>query len=60
MDMIVVDVTDIKGARQGDVATLIGKDGKDEISVEEFAQMAGTINYEAVTRINQDIPRIYR
>lgn len=60
MDMVVVDVTGIKGVKAGDVATIIGKDGKDEISAEEVAQKAGTINYEMITRINQDIPRIYR
>jgi alanine racemase len=59
MDMSVIDITGIVGIKAGDVVTFIGKNGKDTISVEEVALKAGTINYEIVTRINQDIPRIY-
>lgn len=59
MDMIVVDLTGIKNVKQEDVVTLIGKDGKNEISAEEFADYCNTINYEVVTRINSEISRIY-
>jgi alanine racemase len=58
MDMIVVDLTNIKNPKQGDIVTLIGKDKKNEISAEELAQYCDTINYEIVTRINSEIPRI--
>lgn len=37
MDQLMVDVTDIENVRQGDVATLIGKDGEDSISLQEAA-----------------------
>jgi alanine racemase len=60
MDMIVVDLSGIKGAKRGDEVILIGRSGKDEISAGELAEKAGTINYEIVTRINPQIPRIYR
>ena len=60
MDMVVVDITDIKNVRQGDEVVVIGKQGGEEISAEEFAEKAGTINYEIVTRINTVIPRIYK
>jgi alanine racemase len=60
MDMIVVDLSGIKGAKRGDEAVLIGRSGKDEISADGLASEAGTINYEIVTRINPQIPRIYR
>jgi len=55
MDMIAVDVTDIPGIRQGDSATLLGKG----MPAEEVARLAGTINYEIITRINPLIKRIY-
>ncbi len=60
MNMFVVDVTHIPGVKEGDTATLIGRDGGEEmgISVEEIADYRSTINYEIVTRINPEIPRI--
>ena len=56
MDMMTVDVTDVPGVKVGDKVTLIGQD----LSAEEVATKAGTINYELVTRINPLLPRIYK
>ena len=44
--------------RPGDIATLIGRDGKEEIFAWEIAQKSGTINYEIVTRLNPLMERI--
>ncbi len=52
MDMIVVDVTDIRGVKSGDIVTLIGKDRKEQISAEELAAHAQTTAYELLTRLN--------
>jgi alanine racemase len=54
MDMAVVDVTEIKNIKPGEEVTLIGKN----IPTEYLADLAGTINYELVTRINPLIKRI--
>ena len=59
MDITVVDVTDIRGVKVGDEVTIIGRDGRDEISVDEVADLAGTTNYEVITRINPLIKRFY-
>ena len=56
MDLIVVDVTGIK-CKFGDRATLIGKQGKEEITLYEMARKIGTSHYEVVTRINPLIER---
>lgn len=58
MNMFVVDVTNIPGVKPEDEVVIIGKQGKEEIPAEEFASRIGTINYEAVTRINPLIPRV--
>lgn len=58
MNMVVVDVTEIPNIKVENEVILIGKDGKNEITAEELAQKIGTINYEVVTRINQQLPRI--
>ncbi|MBI2064083.1 MAG: alanine racemase [Candidatus Yanofskybacteria bacterium] len=58
MNMTIVDLGGIK-AKAGDDVILIGKNGKEQITVEELAQKIGTINYEVVSRINPLLPRIY-
>lgn len=58
MDMTAVDVTDIPGAKVGDVVTLIGIDDKEEVSADELAERCGKINYEIVTELNPRIKRI--
>lgn len=52
MDLVAVDVTGIP-CRVGDVVTLIGADGKDNITALEFAaRMPATHHYEVLTRLN--------
>ncbi len=58
MDLTLVDVTEIEGARVGDQVTLIGRDNDDEILAEELANQAGTISYEIVCGIGQRVPRL--
>ena len=58
MDMAILDVTDIPRVKQGDEVVIIGKQGGEELSADEIAKAAGTINYEIVTRINPLLPRI--
>ena len=59
MDQIVADVTKIPQIQAGDIATLIGRDGNDVITVEELAQHAKTIPYEILTGIGARVPREY-
>ena len=59
MDYVTVDVTDVPGARVGDVATLIGRDGDEEIRVEELARLMGTIPYEILCGIGARVRRRY-
>ena len=55
MDQFCVDVTDIPEASQGDSVTVFGQD----LSVDEVADIAQTINYEIVCGISKRVPRIY-
>ena len=57
MNIIMVDVSDIPEAKLEDEVTLIGRDGEEEISAEQFARWVGTINYEVTTRVNDRIKR---
>lgn len=60
MDLVTVDVTDIEGAAVGDEVILLGRQGGEEIAVEELAKRTGTISYEVFCRISRRVPRIYR
>ena len=61
MDMCMVDVSNIPDVKVGDVATIFGHDGEDEIiPVEEQAQKAGTISYELICAVSQRVPRVYK
>jgi alanine racemase len=59
MDMIMVDVTDLPEVRLGDEAVLIGRQGAEEISADEVAELQGTISYEVLSRISPRVPRVY-
>lgn len=58
MDATVVEVTGIDGVRTGDVATLLGRDGEEEIGLDEMAESCGTIAYEVLTGLSTRLPRV--
>lgn len=58
MNMIMVDVTNIPEATLEDEAVLLGRQHGDAISAETLAGKIGTINYEIVSRINPQLPRV--
>jgi alanine racemase len=57
MNLCMVDLTDVPGARLEDEAILLGRSGDEQISAEMMAEWAGTINYEIVSRISPLLPR---
>ena len=59
MDMTLVDLSDIPQAAVGDTATLIGRDGDAEVSLEAFAQRCETIPYEVLTGLGSRPERRY-
>ncbi len=60
MDQFMVDVTNIDDVEIGDEVVLIGKQGNDEITATELADLAGTINYEITCSISKRVPRVYK
>lgn len=59
MDSHMVDVTDIPDVALHDEAVIIGRQGEAEITAEEIAALAGTINYEILCGITARVPRAY-
>ncbi len=60
MDQLTVDISEIPEVQQGDIATLIGRDGNEEITAEWMASMAGTITNELLSRLGNRIERVYK
>lgn len=59
MDQFMVDITDIPEAKEGDLITLIGKEGDEAITVEDLGDLSGRFNYELVCDIGKRVPRVY-
>lgn len=59
MDQFMVDVTEIDNVHSNMLATLIGKDGGLEITVDDIANLYGTVNYDVVCAITNRVKRVY-
>ena len=60
MDQLEVDVTDIPNVKTGSIATLIGKDGKEEITAPMVAESAESITNELLSRMGHRLNIIRR
>jgi alanine racemase len=58
MDMFMVDVSHIENVKIGDRVVILGQENRERIDADMLAELAGTINYEILARINPLIPRI--
>jgi alanine racemase len=58
MDLLAIDISAVpdNAARRGDLVTLIG----DQIGIDDFANVAGTIAYEVLTGLGKRFHRVYR
>ena len=59
MDQFVVDVSDIPEVHQDDEVVVFGQQGEAEITAEEVARWAQTINYEVTTSILPRVTRVF-
>src|SRR5699024_4493246 len=58
-DLSVLDVGRGPGVQAGDVAVLFGSGTEGEPTAQDWAEAAGTISYEIVTRLGKQVPRVY-
>lgn len=58
MNVIMVDVSLVPDLAKGDEVILIGEEGGQEISVSSFSDLSNQLNYEMLSRIPADIPRV--
>jgi alanine racemase len=59
MDQLMLDVTDLPNVQVGEVVTLIGQDGEQRITADDWAQTLGTISWEILCGFKHRLPRLY-
>lgn len=59
MDQLTVDVTEIENVDIGTVVTVIGRDGENELTFDDIANVCNTISYEIMCNISIRMPRVY-
>lgn len=59
MDILMIDVTAVDDAQPGDIVTLIGRDGDEQVRCEDVAAASGTITNDVLCRLGSRLPRVY-
>ena len=59
MDQFMVDVTEIPEAKEDDLVTLVGCDGKERLTAERIGEISGRFHYEFVCDLGKRVPRVY-
>jgi alanine racemase len=58
MDQLMLDVSEIPDVEVGEVVTLLGKQGTQQISADDWATTLGTISWEILCSFKHRLPRI--
>ena len=58
MNLMIIDITKVPNTKKGDEVVLIGKQGEVEITVASFSEISNQLNYELLTRLPENIPRM--
>ncbi|MGA7937627.1 MAG: alanine racemase [Kovacikia sp.] len=58
MDQLMIDVSAIPDLQEGEVVTLLGQDGDQSISADDWASILGTISWEILCDFKHRLPRI--
>jgi len=61
MDQLIIDVTDLpEEPKEGDIATFIGSQEDEYISISEFSNWGNSIPWECFSSISQRVTRVYK
>jgi len=58
MDQMMLDVTNLPDLQEGEIVTLLGKDGKEQISADDWATLLNTISWEILCSFKHRLPRL--
>ena len=59
MDACFINITKVENGEIGDVVTLMGQDGDEEISPHDIADLIDSVSYEVISRFGKRLPRVY-
>jgi alanine racemase len=59
MEWVLADVTEVADVAPGEEAIIIGASGRERITADEIADLAGTIPYEILCGVSRRVPRLY-
>jgi alanine racemase len=59
MDLTTLDVTDVPGAKVGDVVTIYGQDGAARIDVSDVAREIATVTSDLLCALGRRVPKFY-
>lgn len=60
MDQLMIDISGIKDLQTGEIVTLIGQDGSQSISADDWANALGTISWEILCGFKHRLPRVIK
>lgn len=58
MDQLMLDVSTIPALQEGEVVTLLGQDGNEQILADDWANLLGTISWEVLCGFKHRLPRV--
>jgi alanine racemase len=58
MDQLMLDVTHIPALQEGEVVTVLGQDGDEQILADDWANLLGTISWEILCGFKHRLPRV--
>jgi alanine racemase len=58
MDQLMLDVSAIDDIQEGEIVTLLGQDGEEEITADDWAKQLGTISWEILCSFKHRLPRV--
>ena len=58
MDQLMLDVSEIPDLQEGEVVTLLGQDGREQITADDWAETLGTISWEILCSFKHRLPRV--
>ncbi|MBK1987872.1 alanine racemase [Sphaerospermopsis aphanizomenoides BCCUSP55] len=58
MDQLMIDVSSIPEVQEGEIVTLLGEQGKEQISADDWANQLNTISWEILCGFKHRLPRV--
>jgi len=58
MEQLMLDVSTLPNIQEGEIVTLLGEDGKEKISADDWAQQLNTISWEILCGFKHRLPRV--